>query len=85
VTGVVDDWSPDDVLLVELEDDVDDVDDVDDADDDPAVEAPAVALPGMVWAPIAANKPTPRRALTAAPVVRRLRRRIPASRARTLT
>jgi hypothetical protein len=86
VTGVVDDCSPDDELLV----DVDDVDD-DDEDVDPAVEVVVevaavalVALPGMVCALTAANTPTPSRALTAAPVVSRFRRRMAASRARTL-
>jgi hypothetical protein len=76
VTGVVDDCSPEDELLVEVED-----------EDDVAVEVLAVALlevPGMVFALIAANRPTPTRALTAAPVVKRLRRRMAASRARTL-
>jgi hypothetical protein len=74
VTGVVDDCSPEDELLVEVDDDV-------------VVEVLAVALfeaPGMVFALIAANRPTPTRALTAAPVVSRLRRRMAASRARTL-
>jgi len=76
VTGVVEDCSPDEELLVEVED-----------EDDVAVEVLAVALleaPGMVFALIAANRPTPTRALTAAPVVKRLRRRMAASRARTL-
>jgi hypothetical protein len=79
VTGVVDDCSPDEELLVEVADE--------EELDDEVVEALAVALlevPGMVFALIAANRPTPTRALTAAPVVRRLRRRMPASRARTL-
>jgi hypothetical protein len=78
VTGVVDDCSPDAKLLVEVEDEL---------DDDVAVEVLAVALleaPGTVFALIAAKTPTPTRALTAAPVVSRLRRRMAASRARTL-
>jgi hypothetical protein len=82
VTGVVDDCSPDDELPVtdELDDELEDEDDV-------AVEVLAVAVfevPGMVCAPIAANTPTPSSALKAAPVVSRLRRRMAASRARTL-
>jgi hypothetical protein len=83
VTGVVDDCSPDDELLVEVEGVFED-----ELDDDVAVEALAVLeapeAPGMVCALIAANRPTPTRALTAAPVVSRLRRRMAASRARTL-
>jgi hypothetical protein len=74
VTGVVDDCSPEDELLVEVEDEM-------------VVEVLAVALleaPGMVLALIAPNRPTPARALTAAPVVSRLRRRMAASRACTL-
>jgi hypothetical protein len=74
VTGVVDDCSPDDELLVEVEVDV-------------AVVVLAVAVvddPGIVCALMAANTPTPTRALTAAPVVSRLRRRMAASRACTL-
>jgi hypothetical protein len=76
---VVDDCSPDDELLV--------TDELDDELDDVAVEVLAVAVvevPGMVCAPIAANTPTPRSALKAAPVVSRLSRRMAASRARTL-
>ena len=75
MTGVVDDCRPDDELLVEVEVAYE------------LVEELAVApleVPGMVCALIAANRPTPTRALTAAPVVRRLRRRMAASRARTL-
>ena len=82
MTGLVDDCSPDEELLVEVEDEDELVE-----EDDVAVEVLAVAvleLPGMVCALIAANKPTPTNALTAAPVVRRLRRRMAASRARTL-
>ncbi len=78
---MVDDCSADDELLVtdEPEDELD--------EDDEAVEVLAVAVmevPGMVCALIAPNTPTPRSALKAAPVVSRLRRRMAASRARTL-
>jgi hypothetical protein len=55
-------------------------------DDDVAVEVvvvAALAVPGIVSAPIAPSKPTPTTALTAAPAVSRLSRRIAASRART--
>jgi hypothetical protein len=82
VTGVVEDCSPDKELLVEVE-----VEDELADDDVVVVEVLAVALfeaPGRVFALIAANRPTPTRALTAAPVVRRLRRRMASSRARTL-
>jgi hypothetical protein len=74
VTGVVDDCSPDEVLVVE--------------EDEDAVEVLAVALlavPGIVWALTAPSMPTPTSALTAAPVVSRLRRRMAALRARTLS
>jgi hypothetical protein len=75
VTGVVDDWSPDEVLVEVDEEEVD------------VVEALAVALvvvaPGIVWALTAPKRPTPITALIAAPVVNRLSRRIAASRART--
>jgi hypothetical protein len=74
VTGVVDDCSPDEVMVVEEDEDV--------------VELLAVevlAVPGIVWAPTAPSMPTPTSALTAAPVVSRLRRRMAASRARTLS
>jgi hypothetical protein len=70
VTGVVDVVSPDEVLLVEEDDEAD------------AVEA--LAVPGIVFALMAPNRPTPMTALIAAPVVSRLRRRMAASRARTL-
>jgi hypothetical protein len=43
-----------------------------------------VVVPGIAYALIAPSTPTPTTALTAAPVVRRLSRRIAASRARTL-
>jgi hypothetical protein len=75
MTGVVDDCRPDEVLVV-------------DEEEVEVVEVPAVelvVLPGIVWALTAPNRPTPMRALTAAPVVRRLSRRIAASRARTLS
>ncbi len=84
MTGVVDDCSPDDELMVEADDEVEDEDEL---VDDVAVEVVAVALleaPGTVLALIAAKTPTPTRALTAAPVVSRLSRRMAASRARTL-
>jgi hypothetical protein len=70
VTGVVDVCSPDE-LLVE--------------DDDEAVEVEVLAVPGIVYAPIAPSRPNPTTALTAAPAVSRLSRRIAASRARTLS
>jgi hypothetical protein len=73
VTGVVDDCSPDEVVL---------------AVDEDAVVVLAVellAVPGIVWALTAAKKPTATRALTAAPVVSLLSRRMAASRARTLS
>jgi hypothetical protein len=73
VTGVVDDCSPDEVMVVEDDEDVVAV---------LAVELPAV--PGIVWALTAPSMPTPTSALTAAPVVSRLRRRMAASRACTL-
>jgi hypothetical protein len=75
VTGVVDDCSPDEVL-------------VEDEEEDEVVEVLAVELlvvPGIVFALNAPNRPTPTSALTAAPVVSRLRRRMAASRARTLS
>jgi hypothetical protein len=75
VTGVVDDCSPDEVL-------------VEDDEEDEVVEVLVVellAVPGIVCALIAPNMPTPTSALTAAPVVRRLSRRMAASRARTLS
>jgi len=75
VTGVVEDCSPDEVL-------------VDDEEEVTVVEAPAVELvlvPGIVYALTAPNRPTPMTALTAAPVVSRFSRRIAASRARTLS
>jgi hypothetical protein len=74
VTGVVDDCSPDDDVLVEDEEDVVEV---------LAVEV--LVAPGIVWALTAPSTPTKTSALTAAPVVSRLRRRIAASRARTLS
>jgi hypothetical protein len=46
------------------------------------LEVELLVDPGMVCALIAPNTPTPIRALAAAPVVSRLRRRIAASRAR---
>jgi hypothetical protein len=70
LTGVLDDCKPDEVLV----------------DDDEAVAVLAVELlvvPGIVLALSAPNRPTPTSALTAAPVVSRLRRRMAASRART--
>jgi hypothetical protein len=54
-------------------------------DDDEAVEVEVLAVPGTVYAPIAPSRPTPTTALTAAPAVSRLSRRIAASRARTLS
>ena len=75
MTGVVEDCSPDEVL-------------VDDEEEVTVVEAPAVELvlvPGIVYALTAPNRPTPMTALTAAPVVSRFSRRIAASRARTLS
>ena len=75
MTGVVEDCSPAEVL-VDVEEEVE------------VVEASAVELvlvPGMVYALTAPNRPTPTRALTAAPVVRRFSRRIAASRASTLS
>jgi hypothetical protein len=66
VTGVVEELSPDELLVV---------------DDD---EAEVVVVPGIVLALMAPNRPTPMTALIAAPVVSRLRRRMAASRARTL-
>jgi hypothetical protein len=74
VTGVVDDCSPDEDVLVEDEEDVVEV---------LAVEV--LVVPGIVWALMAPSTPTRTSALTAAPVVSRLRRRIAASRARTLS
>jgi len=72
VTGVVVDWSPDEVLVEEEE------------EEEVAVVEVLVA-PGIVCALTAPKRPTPTSALTAAPVVSRLRRRIAASRARTLS
>ncbi len=75
VTGVVDVCRPEEVL-------------VDDEEEEEAVEVLAVELlvvPGTVCALITPNRPTPTSALTAAPVVSRLRRRMAASRARTLS
>jgi hypothetical protein len=69
VTGVVEELSPDEVL-------------VDDAAEAEVVEA--VVVPGIVLALMAPNRPTPMTALIAAPVVNRLSRRMAASRARTL-
>jgi hypothetical protein len=74
VTGVVDDCSPDEALIDEEVAEV--------------LEALAVALvlvPGIVYALTAPNRPTPMTALSAAPVVSRLRSRMAASRARTLS
>jgi hypothetical protein len=70
MTGVVDVCSPDE-LLVEV--------------DDEAVGVEMLAVPGIVYAPIAPSRPTPTTALTAAPAVSRFSRRIAASRARTLS
>jgi len=72
VTGVVVVASPDEVL-VEVAVDVADV---------LAVEV--LVVPGIVLALMAPNSPTPTSELMAAPVVRRFRRRMAASRARTL-
>jgi hypothetical protein len=77
VIGVLDDWSPDAEL-------------VDEVDDEEVAEVEAVAVelvlvPGIVYALTAPKRPTPMRALSAAPVVRRLRSRMAASRARTLS
>jgi hypothetical protein len=72
---VVDVCSPAE-LLVEDDDDVVEVD---------VLELDVLAVPGMVCALIAPSKPTPTTALTAAPAVSRLSRRIAASRARTLS
>jgi hypothetical protein len=69
VTGVVDVAKPDEVLVDE---------------DDEAVAVEVVAVPGIVLALMAPKRPTPMTALMAAPVVSRLRRRMAASRARTL-
>ena len=83
MTGVVDDCSPDDEVLVED----DELVEVDEEDED-VVEVLAVAVlvvPGIVWALTAPSRATPTSALTAAPVVSRLRRRMAASRARTLS
>ena len=71
MTGVVDDWSPDeedvDVAVVAV------------------VAVDVVEVPGIVCALIAPSTPTPTSALTAAPVVSRLSSRMAASRARTLS
>jgi hypothetical protein len=72
VTGVVVVASPD-----EVEDDVD----VEVAD---ALAVELLAVPGIVLALMAPNSPTPATALIAAQVVSRFRRRMAASRARTL-
>jgi hypothetical protein len=69
---VLDVPSPDDVL----------VDEDDEADVLEALEL--VAVPGIVFALMAPNRPTPMTALMAAPVVSRLRRCMAASRACTL-
>src|SRR5579864_7975920 len=66
--------------LLEL-DDVDE--DVDDADVELLAPWVAVALPGIVAAPMAPNTPTAARALIATPVVRRFRVSMAASRALT--
>jgi hypothetical protein len=74
VTGVVDDCRPDEVLV--------------DDEDEAVVDVLAVELlvvPGIVDALNAPRRATPATALTAAPVVSRLRRRMAASRARTLS
>jgi len=76
VTGVLDDCRPDDEVLVEDEEEVEVVEVL-------AVEV--LVAPGIVWALTAPSTPTPTSALTAAPVVSRLRRRRAASRARTLS
>ncbi|MHB8687366.1 MAG: hypothetical protein ACYDB4_09265 [Candidatus Dormibacteraceae bacterium] len=84
VTGAGEGCNPDGELLVEDEaEDGDEAPDEEDVSVDVLAVAP-VDAPGMVCALIVANRPTPRRALRAAPVVRRLRRRMAASRARTL-
>ena len=71
MTGVVDDWSPDeedvDVAVVAV------------------VAVDVVEVPGIVCALIAPSTPTPTSALTPAPVVSRWSTRIAASRARTLS
>jgi hypothetical protein len=72
--GVVDVCSPD-VELVDNEDEADVVEVVEEA----------VVMPGIVCALMAPSAATPTSALTAAPVVNRLSRRIAASRARTLS
>jgi hypothetical protein len=72
---VVDDCSPDEVLVV-VDEEVEEV-------EVPAVEL--VVVPGIVDALTAPNRPTPITALNAAPVVSRLSRRMAASRARTLS
>jgi hypothetical protein len=72
VTGVVIVASPD-----EVEDDAE-------VEEDDALAVEVLALPGIVLALIAPNSPTPATALIAAHVVRRFRRRMAASRARTL-
>ena len=77
---MVDVCSPDEVL-VDVEDELVEV-------DEEVVDVLAVAplaVPGIVWALMAPRTPTPTSALTAAPVVSRLRRRMAASRARTLS
>ena len=74
MTGVVDDCKPDEVLV--------------DDEDEAVVDVLAVELlvvPGIVYALNAPRRATPATALTAAPVVSRLRRRMAASRARTLS
>ena len=76
MTRAVDDCSPDDDVLVEDEDDVAVV---------AVVAAAVLEVPGIVCALIAPSTPTPTSAVTAAPVVSRWRRRIAASRARTLS
>ena len=83
MTGVVDDCSPDDEVLVED----DELVEVDEEDED-VVEVLAVAVlvvPGIVWALTAPSTATPTSALTPTPVVSRLRRRMAASRACTLS
>jgi hypothetical protein len=74
LTGVADVCNPDVVL-------------VDDEDEDDVVEVAEeeVVMPGTVCALMAPSAATPTSALTAAPVVSRLSRRIAASRARTLS
>jgi hypothetical protein len=73
--GVVDGATTGDVLV-----------DADEAlvDDEAADLLAVVADPRIVLAPMVPNRPTPIRALIAAPVVRRFSRRMAASRARTL-